>query len=224
MIVLRVLAPLFLITAPLAACSPVGTAIGVGAAAGTAMQQERGFGQAVEDNRIELAIDHLLFAEDGALYARVRPVVHDGRVLLVGAVRDEDDRATALRLAGSVRGVLDVVDELQIAPDYGLGARARDEAVTAELRARLLMDGDVYSSNYDLETVDGVVYLFGLARDAEERSRVAAHAAGVAYVRDVVDHVMLRDDPRRLPRPPAGREAVSTPGPVREPPLTSDGS
>ena len=59
------------------------------------------------------------------------------------------------------------------------------------------MDGDVLSINYSVETVNGTVYLIGIAQDEAELVRVIEHARGIEDVKRVVSHVVLKDDRRR---------------------------
>ena len=51
--------------------------------------------------------------------------------------------------------------------------------------------------NYKIEVVGGTVYVFGIGQDREEVERAVNHARGIEYVRKVVDHTRLKDDPRR---------------------------
>jgi osmotically-inducible protein OsmY len=44
-----------------------------------------------------------------------------------------------------------------------------------------------------------VIYLLGIAQDLEERERVNNYARALPYVKKVVNHVILKDDPRRKP-------------------------
>ena len=53
------------------------------------------------------------------------------------------------------------------------------------------------SINYSVETVNGTVYLLGIAQDEAELVRVIEHARGIEDVKQVVSHVVVKDDPRR---------------------------
>ena len=46
--------------------------------------------------------------------------------------------------------------------------------------------------NYSVETVNGTIYLIGIAQNQEELDRVIAHARTIEYVRKVVDHVRVK--------------------------------
>jgi osmotically-inducible protein OsmY len=67
----------------------------------------------------------------------------------------------------------------------------------AQLKSKLVVDQEVLSLNYSIEAVNGAVYLMGVAQDQSELDRVVAHAKDLAYVRQVVSYVRLKDDPTR---------------------------
>ena len=64
-------------------------------------------------------------------------------------------------------------------------------------RGKLLVDSDVLSINYSVETVNGTVYLLGIAQDEAELARVTEHARSIEDVKRVVSHVVLKDDRHR---------------------------
>lgn len=184
----------------LAGCSPAGLAVGAASTAGLAAVQERGFFGTLDDAVIKTRISEAYINASETIFLKVTVRVHEGRVLLLGALDDAALRARAVALAGAQEGVGAVIDELQ-AGEGGIGDYARDAWITAQVNAKLTFDVGILAVNYQVDTVGGVVYLFGIAQDAAERDRAAAHAGAVRHVRKVVSHVLLKDDPRR----PQGR-------------------
>lgn len=177
----------------LSACSPVGMVAGAGAGAGIAASQERGFKGAMDDQAIRLDINHLWFQESMALYRDVNLQVQEGRVLLTGTVPDEETRLRAVALAWQADGVREVINEIEVAEDGSLADAAQDRLISAKLKSRLLADADVDSINYSIETVDGAIYLIGIARSQAELDRVIAYARDIPYVRRVVNYVRVKD-------------------------------
>jgi osmotically-inducible protein OsmY len=55
--------------------------------------------------------------------------------------------------------------------------------------------------NYVIETVNGTVYLIGVAQDRVELNRVIAHANKTKFVRRVISHVRLKSSPKSGKRP-----------------------
>jgi osmotically-inducible protein OsmY len=175
----------------LAACSPTGIAIGAGASVVTAAQTDKGIRSAAKDLGIRTEINHYLFQRDIDLFGTVGLSVERGRVLLTGAVQKPENRIEATRLAWQADGVREVINEIQVRDTTSLADRARDIVINKLLQGTLLLDKDVKSINYSTDTVNGIVYLFGLARGQSEIDRVINHARNIAYVAKVVSYVSL---------------------------------
>lgn len=188
--------PLALMAACLAlgACSPVGIAVGAGASAGVAASQERGLVTAVDDTAIAADINRLWLAHDASLFLDITTSVHEARVLLTGTVKTPEERVDAVRLAWQARGVREVLNEIQVTAGSGLINYARDRQITTALRSRLLLDREIADINYSIDTVNGTVYLMGIAQNQAELSRVINHGRAVTYVRHIVSHVRLKDE------------------------------
>lgn len=172
-------------------CTPAGTATGVGAATGVAAYQERGLEGAARDLGIQATIFDNWLKYDHTLPTKVGAEVYGGRVLLTGMVTDETLRAAAVRLTWSVEGVSEVLNEIEIA-EGGLVNFAKDSWITTQLKSRITFDDTIYAINYAIETVNGVVYLLGIAQDSRELDRVLSHARDIKYVRKVISHVRVK--------------------------------
>jgi len=182
-----------LAAAPLAlsGCSPVGIAVGAGAAGATATQSEKGFRQTVDDTRIRAQLNGVFFTENSDLFRKVSFTVEEGRVLLTGNVPTPEDRVTAVRLAWSVEGVREVINEIEISDTSSLSDSGRDLVIASKLRGQLLLDEDVSSINYSIDVVNAVVYVMGIALSEDELQRVLGHARNVPRVRRVVNHARV---------------------------------
>jgi osmotically-inducible protein OsmY len=181
----------------------VAAAVGAGATAGVAASQERGVKGATNDTAIRAEINHYWLQKDEKLFLNCNLQIHEGRVLVTGAVKDADTRAEAIQLAWKAKGVREVINEVEVTNEGGVGAYARDTAIVTELRSKLLFAKDVDSVNYSIESVNGTVYLLGVAQNQAELDKALNIARNVSYVRRVVSHVLLKDDPRRFREPAA---------------------
>lgn len=188
----------FALLLSLAACDPVtGTVVGSAAAVGVGAAEERGLEAAVDDTKIRTTINAYYFDHDFELYRDVSMTVTEGRVLLTGSVKKPEARVDAVRLAWQAAGVRQVIDEIQVTDQSGIGDYATDVWIANNLRTRLMFDQSVHNINYNLDVVNGVVYLMGVAQSQEELDRVLAHARDIGSVKRVVNHVLLKTDPRR---------------------------
>lgn len=178
--------------------------VGAATTTGLAVAEERTVGDAVNDLTIQAELNHLFFQDDLALYNDVSLSVVEGRVLLKGSVPTHEDRIRAGWVARQASRVEEVINEVQVTGEGGILDYAKDRWISLLLDTKLLLDLDVLSVNYDVSTVNGTVYLFGIAQDEGELELVKAHARSVDGVERVVSHVIMKDDPRR-PAPPDAR-------------------
>ena len=191
-----VFAALAALTASLAGCGPLLLAVGAGSAAAFTSKgtSEKGLKGSISDLQIRTDINHRLFTHNVELFRKTGVTVEKARVFLTGSVENPEGRLAATRLAWQARGVREVVNELQINDTSSLVDKARDAIISTELSGLLLLDREIRSINFSLETINGVVYLFGIARTEQERDRVSNHARNIEYVKNVVNHVTLTDE------------------------------
>lgn len=183
------------LTLPLGGC--VAAAVGGGAAAASGAVQERGIKGTMNDTGIRAEITDLWLKKKASYLSDLNLQVHEGRVLVTGAVADPDERAEAIQLAWKAEGVKEVINEVEVTDKGGIGAYARDTVILTEFNARLLAAEKIDSLNYSAEAVYGTLYLLGVAHTPQELDRVVAIARNIRNVRKVVSHVVMQDDPRR---------------------------
>lgn len=168
-----------------------GAVVGAGAAVGVAAFEERTIGVIADDAKMAAQV-RLAILDKGQDYAvKIGVEVFEGRVLLTGAVSSEEMRADAVGVAWKTPGVKDVLNEIQISSG-GFLDTARDAWITAQLTSKITFDEKVRAINYVIETVNGVIYLIGIAQDQTELDRVVAHARELKYVNKVISHVRLK--------------------------------
>lgn len=180
--------------------------------------QERPFGKAVDDFNTRTELNARLLGESPQLFANVSTTVIEGRVHLSGTVPTNDERLKATRLAWATPNVREVVNDIEVAEDGGIGDIARDRWISAQVRTRILGDGAIRDINYTIDTQNKIVYVLGIAQSQAELDRVLAHARAVAEVRRVVNYALLKDDPRRFAEPAGTYEddGDATPPPETE--------
>ncbi len=174
-----------------------GVILGIGTAGGVACVQERSVGAAIDDKTIQLQINAELLRQDEVLFRQVDVEAVEGRVVLTGAVATSEKRLQATRIAWQASGVKEVANELQVTDKGGVVDYAKDVWITTQLRTKILTDTEIFDINYTVETVNGVVYLLGIAKTQTELDRVTGHARTIRGVAKVVSHVRLKADPGR---------------------------
>lgn len=175
-------------------CAPA--VLGVGTAAVAASSTEKGLSTSVSDGLIFTKVQDNFLQTDASLPTVVDVTVNDGAVLLTGKVKTPEEKVLATKLTWEVRGVREVVNEIQVTDTSSIKDIAKDLAASAQLRGKLIADNGISSLNFSIDVVNGTVYLSGVAADAEEMNRVVSHARDLRFAQQVVNYITLRTDQR----------------------------
>ena len=187
-----------------------------GAAAGgyTLATAQRSPTQIAKDASIA-AVAHKYWADTSTDLARdVSATVYNSQLLITGTVPNAEMKAKAEEVAKHIEGVGPIYNEIQVGQPTNFGQDAKDGVVSNTLRAKLLSDSEVRSSNFTTHTLNGVVYLIGYARNAAERQRVVDYARNLSNVSRVVAYIEVGNEVT----PPTGTQAPPSTPPEDAPP------
>jgi len=162
------------------------------AGGGYAAAQERGVNGAVSDLEIETNLESAFAAADPRLNEGITTTVYQGRVLLAGTVAMPQMKASAVEIASRVSGITALYDDVELAPRRAAWDAGKDAWITAQIRSELMLDPDIRSGNYTIDTQKGSVYLIGSARSQGELERATRIAQYIPGVKRVVSYVELR--------------------------------
>lgn len=190
----------FLISIPfilffLHACVPA--AIGGAAGAGTALYRDKTVGESFSDQTIWTKIRAAFVNEDiDSPVGDINVKVSEGRVLLTGTIQNRDLMVKAIRLCWKQDGVKEVINELKLPGKVngGLKQYALDSWITTRLKSQLFFNGDVKSVNYNIITIDGIVYVIGIAQSQKELDTVTNTASQISGVREVISYVRVKQN------------------------------
>ena len=171
--------------------SCTGILVGAAATTGVAAASEGGLSGAASDAAIQIKINDLWFRHDIEMFRKLDLTINQGRVLITGLVQNPEHRVEAVRLAWQPEGVKQVINEIRIAEGEGLAGYAKDAWITTRLRTAITLDRDILSINYSIDTVQGTVYLMGVAQSRLELNRVVETARTISGVKQVVSYVKL---------------------------------
>lgn len=180
----------------LTGCAPV--LIGGAGAVGYAGAQTRSVGEAVDDSIIAGKItSRFVQADVNDLLQNVNTKVTEGRVLLTGMVNKPETRVEAVKLVWQIDGVKEVINEIQVEGNNGVPQYMKDAWITTQVKSKLLVEKDIRSINYNVETVGNIVYLIGIAQNQAELDKATYIASTIKGVKKVISHVRMANDPAR---------------------------
>ena len=185
-----------LLISGLALSGCAGAVVGVGTAAVAASTTEKGFSTSVSDGVIFAKLQDRFIQVNASLLTSANVTVNDGAVLFTGKVKKPEDKIEATKLAWEIKGVREVVNELQVTDTSSIKDIAKDLAASATLRGKMIADKNISSLNFSIDVVNGIVYLSGVASSPEEMNKVVTHAENLRFAQEVVNYIILAKDQR----------------------------
>ena len=174
-------------------CSiPVAT--GVATKAVTVSSSDRSIGEYVDDVLIKAILKNSYFDQSEKIFFNVDVEVSQGRVLLTGTVDNIDLRIEATRIAWGVKGVQTVINEIQISESDNILNFADDLVISTKVYAKLMLDEEVNSLNYNIETVNKVVYIIGISSSSDEKKKAIDLTKEVFGVEEVVEYITIKSE------------------------------
>ncbi len=157
-------------------------------------KEERSFNNFVEDTIILAQLKNAYFSNNEKIFFNVNVDVLEGKVLLTGSVEQIDERIEATKLAWGIEGVNQVINEIQINNDDSILDYADDLVIKTKIKAKLLLNVDIFNLNYSVEVVNGVVYLIGIAQSKEELDLVINISENTYGAKNVISYVRLKEN------------------------------
>jgi len=154
------------------------------------VHDRRGGDVIISDRRAQLGITNAINRDKGIVHNdyRVKVVVYNGTVLLVGQVESAATKHRAQTIAADIEGAQRVSNELEItAEPYGFWRRREDNAQAARIKTALL---DITSmpgfdaTRVNVTSANHVVYLMGIVshEEADAATEVVRNVGGVDKV------------------------------------------
>ena len=179
-------------------CSPTGTVLGAGARTGLALAEDRPVEEIWGDTLLKVTINKkLLETSFSETFWSLNTTIFEGRVLITGNVKNTTLRDQVSQIVWGVKGVREVLNEIEIQETNNVTQIARDKFIQTSLQARMLGDKIVSDINYKMIAHNNALYIIGVAQSQAELEKVVAHARAIRYVKRFVNYIWLADNPSR---------------------------
>ena len=163
------------------------------AVAGKVATDPRSAGTQVDDEILEEKVAQNL-NNDAQLKTEtcINIVVYNGKVLLIGQAPNYTAAETAKNIAAGVEGVKEVVNEIRTGEVIRASQIAIDSWITTTIKSKLLLNGEVKTTEVKVITENGEVFLIGKLShtQADAATEVARNVRGVSKVVKVITYAM----------------------------------
>jgi osmotically-inducible protein OsmY len=120
--------------------------------------------------------------------------VIDGTAILSGRVEKAEDKLKMTKFAWETAGIKAVRNDIIIADETSFKQRAKDILISSQFKAALLVNKKINSRNYNSETINGKIYVYGMAKTTAEMEEVIKEGKLIPDVVEVVPSIILADN------------------------------
>ena len=175
------------------ACSPTGILATQGGSAMVVAEGDRSFGEVVDDATIKVNIAGKFLSNDSSLFVDISTNVIEGRVLLTGLVDNQEVRIEAVRLVWEVKGVVEVINEIEVGNRSTLKEYANDVWITTQAKALATKTIGLRSISYNFETIQGKLYIAGITSRPNQLEQVVEVVKTIKGVKEIVNYVVVKE-------------------------------
>ena len=93
-----------------------------------------------------------------------------------------------------MKGVQTVINEIQISESDKILNFADDLVISTKVISKLMLDEEVNSLNYNIETVNKVVYIIGISSSSDEKQKAIELTKEVFGVEEVVEYITIKSE------------------------------
>ena len=156
----------------------------------------RSLGTQIDDSIMEKNLITRLTMEEKKYFLSVRTKVLDGRIFVTGKVDNPEEKLKITKIAWETSGVRSVRNDIKIKEKFNFKQSAKDTLITSQLRAALILNKNIKSGNYQIDTYKKNIYIYGIARNRDELEIVVDEANSILDVNKVIASILLVEDLR----------------------------
>ena len=156
----------------------------------------RTVGTQIDDSIMQKTISAKILTRDKKHIVSVKTKVLDGRIFITGKVDNPEEKLIITKLAWETKGARSVRNDIKIKEEFKFKQSAKDILITSQLRTALILNKNIKSTNYQIDTYKKKIYVYGIALTIEEKDLVISEAKEILDVEDVIASIILVEDLR----------------------------
>ena len=191
--IVRLLVKLILISFLLYSC--VGSSsIGVFGSGVSVAFDPRTVGMQIDDSIMQKNLMSRLALTEKKYFLSISVKVLDGNIFLSGKVDEPEEKLKITKMAWETKGTRSVRSAIAIKGQTNFKGTAKDVLITSQLRTALIFNKLIKATNYNIDTINGKTYIFGIAMTDDEKKEVIKEAQEVYGVKQVIPSIILVEE------------------------------
>ena len=148
----------------------------------------------IDDSIMQKSLIGRLTLTDKKYIINISVKVIDGNIYIAGKVDEPEEKLKIIKMAWETNGVRSVQSTVSIKGNKNFKNTAKDILITSQLRTALIFNKLTKATNYNLDTINGKIYIFGIAMTKEEKEKVISEANEIHGVKEVIPSIYLVEE------------------------------
>ena len=154
----------------------------------------RTLGTQIDDSIMQKNLVARLVLSEKKYLVKISIKVLDGRIFLGGKVDEPEEKLKITKMAWETKGARSVKNNIAIKQKFSFKNIVTDVLITSQLRTALILNKNVKAVNFNIDTINQKIYVFGIAHDENEKREIIQEAKQIVDVKEVVTSILMVSD------------------------------
>ena len=154
----------------------------------------RTLGTQIDDSIMQKNLVARLVLSEKKYLVKLSVKVLDGRIFLGGKVDMAEEKLKITKMAWETKGVRSVKNNIAIKQKFSFKNTAIDVLITSQLRTALILNKNVKSANFNIDTINQKTYVFGIAHTEDEKKEIIQEAKQIVDLKELVTSILMVSD------------------------------
>ena len=154
----------------------------------------RTLGTQIDDSIMQKNLQARLALSEKKYLIKLSVKVLDGRIFLGGKVDGPEEKLKITKMAWETKGARSVKNNIAIKQKFSFKNVAKDVLITSQLRTALIINKSVKAADFNLDTINQKIYVFGIAYNENEKKEIIQEAKQIVDLKEFVTSILLVSD------------------------------
>ena len=154
----------------------------------------RTLGTQIDDSIMQKNLQARLAFNEKKYLVKISVKVLDGRIFLGGKVDKPEEKLKITKMAWETKGTRSVKNNIAIKQKFSFKNSALDILITSQLRTALILNKKVKSANFNIDTVNQVTYIFGIAHNEDEKEEIIQESKQIVDLKEIITSILMVSD------------------------------
>ena len=154
----------------------------------------RTLGTQIDDSIMQKNLQARLALTEKKYIIKISVKVLDGRIFLRGKVDTAEEKLKITKMAWEIKGTRSVKNNIAIKQKFSFKNIVLDALITSQLRVALILNKNVSSANFNIDTINQKTYVFGIAHSENEKKEIIQEAKQIVDLKELVTSILMTSD------------------------------